>query len=130
MNFPAVGWVITISWSARILPPPTGISPVDASAFPPPPPAPVVFGAVVPVVFGAVVVVGAVVVSAGRSPPVTSSPYSLTFTATGGSGWVAGPLLTEPSSLNLLPWHGQSMVPVSILSTRQPWCVHTAEKPL
>src|SRR5262245_47646690 len=108
MNLPAAGWVITISLSARILPPPTGTSPVDANAGPPPPLGPVVPGAVV---LGAVVVSGgggAVVVSGavvfGVSPPVTSSPYSLTRTATGGSGWVAGPVSTTPPSVNLLPW--------------------------
>ena len=47
--------------------------------------------------------------------------------ATGANGLVAGPLTTEPSlTLNLLPWHGQSMVPFETLLTMQPWCVHTA----
>src|SRR5215469_6051361 len=51
--------------------------------------------------------------------------------ATGGSGLGAGPLTTEPSlTLNLLPWHGQSMVPLAIVATMQPWCVQTALNPL
>jgi hypothetical protein len=33
-------------------------------------------------------------------------------------------------TLNLLPWHGQSMVPSATLSTRHCWCVHTALKAL
>ena len=50
-----------------------------------------------------------------------------TLMATAASGVVAGPWTTEPSlMLNLLPWHGQSMVPSLIWLTRQPWCVHTA----
>ncbi len=51
--------------------------------------------------------------------------------ATGGSGLGAGPLTTEPSLiLNLLPWHGQSMVPLAMVATMQPWCVQTALNPL
>src|SRR5580692_2294611 len=51
--------------------------------------------------------------------------------ATGASGLVAGPLTTEPSlMLNLLPWHGQSMVPLAMVATMQPWCVQTALNPL
>lgn len=47
--------------------------------------------------------------------------------AMGASGLVAGPLTTEPSlMLNLLPWHGQLMVPPETVLTMQPWCVHTA----
>src|SRR5689334_8571800 len=46
------------------------------------------------------------------------------------SGLSAGPLATVPSRLNLLPWHGQSMVPSATLSTMHPLCVHFAENPL
>ena len=36
-------------------------------------------------------------------------------------------MTTEPSlMLNLLPWHGQLMVPPETVLTMQPWCVHTA----
>src|SRR5580704_6045803 len=46
---------------------------------------------------------------------------------TGANGDTAGPLTTEPlAMLNLLPWHGQLMVPPDTLSTVQPWWVHTA----
>src|SRR6516165_5478940 len=41
---------------------------------------------------------------------------------TGASGDAAGPLVM----LNLLPWHGQLMVPPDTLPTMQPWWVHTA----
>src|SRR4029077_520976 len=44
-----------------------------------------------------------------------------------GSGDGAGPATTAPLViLNSLPWHGQSMVPLVTLFTRQPTCVHTA----
>src|SRR5215475_12054487 len=44
-----------------------------------------------------------------------------------GSGLGAGPWTTEPSlTLNLLPWHGQLIVPPETLLTMQPACVHTA----
>lgn len=44
---------------------------------------------------------------------------------------MAGPLATEPSAmLNLLPWHGQLMVPPDTEPTVQPACVHTAENAL
>ena len=40
---------------------------------------------------------------------------------TGASGDGAGPLTTEPlAMLNLLPWHGQLMVPADTVATRQP----------
>ena len=40
---------------------------------------------------------------------------------TGASGDEAGPLTTEPLvMLNLLPWHGQLMVPPVTLPTMQP----------
>jgi len=46
---------------------------------------------------------------------------------TGASGDGAGPCTTEPLvTLNLLPWHGQLMVPPDTLETVQPWWVHTA----
>src|SRR5262249_57908874 len=46
---------------------------------------------------------------------------------TGASGDRAGPCTTEPLvTLNLLPWHGQLMVPPDTLETVQPWWVHTA----
>src|SRR5215472_7392566 len=46
---------------------------------------------------------------------------------TEAKGEGAGPCTTEPSlMLNLLPWHGQSMVPLATASTMQPWWVHTA----
>jgi hypothetical protein len=42
-------------------------------------------------------------------------------------GDAAGPFTTEPLvTLNLLPWHGQLMVPPDTLETMQPWWVHTA----
>ena len=44
-----------------------------------------------------------------------------TLIATGASGLAAGPFTTEPSlTLNLLPWHGQSMVPSATVETMQP----------
>ena len=43
------------------------------------------------------------------------------------SGLGAGPWTTEPSlMLNLLPWHGQLMVPFETLLTMQPSCVQIA----
>ena len=63
-------------------------------------------------------------VSPGRSNPLEpSSPGPPAASS-------AGPLATEPSRLNLLPWHGQSIVPSAILSTVQPLCVQVDEKPL
>src|SRR6185437_13354489 len=48
-----------------------------------------------------------------------------------GSGDGAGPATTAPLViLNSLPWHGQPMVPLVTLFTRQPTCVHTALNPL
>src|SRR5258706_10764396 len=48
---------------------------------------------------------------------------------TSGSLSVAGPRATVPSAiLNLLPWHGQLIVPPSTSPTWQPACVHSAEK--
>src|SRR6266568_4750467 len=50
-----------------------------------------------------------------------------TLMLTGASGDAAGPLTTEPSEmLNVLPWHGQLMVPPVTVPTMQPWWVHTA----
>jgi uncharacterized membrane protein len=44
-----------------------------------------------------------------------------TLMVTGASGEVAGPLTTEPlAMLNLLPWHGQLMVPPDTVPTMQP----------
>src|SRR6516225_2700908 len=49
---------------------------------------------------------------------------------TGGSGDAAGPLTTEPLvMLNLLPWHGQLIVPPDTVPTMHPAWVHTALKP-
>src|SRR6516164_1898327 len=49
---------------------------------------------------------------------------------TGGSGEAAGPLTTEPLvMLNLLPWHGQLIVPPDTLPTVHPAWVHTALNP-
>ena len=65
------------------------------------------------------------------SSPAAHQPWTIevpsTLMAMGASGLVAGPLTTEPSlMLNLLPWHGQLMVPPETVLTMQPWCVHTA----
>ena len=38
LNWPAVGWVTTTFWSAKIVPPPSGMSAVVASGPEPPPP--------------------------------------------------------------------------------------------
>lgn len=47
--------------------------------------------------------------------------------AMAASGLGAGPRTTEPfSMLNLLPWHGQLMVPFETLATMQPSCVQIA----
>ena len=47
------------------------------------------------------------------------SPFTLMATAL--SALLAGPFATEPSAtLNLLPWHGQLMVPPRHVSTMQP----------
>src|SRR3954451_22183190 len=47
-----------------------------------------------------------------------------TVTDCSGSGRGAGPALTDPSATaNLLPWHGQLMVPPTTSDTVQPWCV-------
>src|SRR6188768_3527622 len=55
----------------------------------------------------------------------------LTLMATALSALLAGPFATEPSAtLNLLPWHGQLMVPPDTSPTTQPACVHTAVKHL
>ena len=44
-----------------------------------------------------------------------------------GSGLLAGPVTTLPSlALNLLPWQGQSMVPLATSSTMHWACVQTA----
>jgi hypothetical protein len=55
----------------------------------------------------------------------------LTLNASAGSGLGAGPATTEPLvMLYWLPWHGQSIVPLEIVLTRQPMCVQTALKHL
>ncbi len=47
------------------------------------------------------------------------------------SGWVAGPLTTDPSAMeNALPWHSQMMLPSETPLTMQPWWVQTAVKHL
>jgi hypothetical protein len=46
------------------------------------------------------------------------------------NGRAAGPCATEPSRLNLLPWHGQLMVPSATVETVHPKCVQVAENPL
>lgn len=56
------------------------------------------------------------------------SPETLMTLA--GSGFFAGPSWTLPSSANLLPWHGQMMLPSAISDTVQPWCVQIADIPL
>jgi hypothetical protein len=44
-----------------------------------------------------------------------------------GSGLAAGPVTTAPVlTLNLLPWHGQLMVPLATALHRQPTWVQTA----
>src|SRR5215208_6392906 len=55
---------------------------------------------------------------------------STTTTGFASRGLVAGPLATEPSRLNLLPWHGQLIVPSAISLTAHPACVQVVEKPL
>src|SRR5687767_3422957 len=55
----------------------------------------------------------------------------VTLMATAASALPAGPAATEPSAtLNLLPWHGQLIVPPETSPTTQPAWVHTAEKHL
>ena len=50
-----------------------------------------------------------------------------TLMLTGGSGDAAGPLTTAPlAMLNLLPWHGQLIVPPDTLPTVHPAWVQTA----
>ena len=44
---------------------------------------------------------------------------------------VAGPFATEPSAtLNLLPWHGQLMVPFETVVTEHPMCGHVVSNAL
>src|SRR6185503_3909758 len=55
----------------------------------------------------------------------------LTVILRAGSAFGAGPFATDPSAtLNLLPWHGQLIVPLATSPTWQPACVHSAEKHL
>jgi hypothetical protein len=64
----------------------------------------------------------------GSQPSVMVLPS--TWTGTEGNPRGAGPLATEPSAmLNLLLWHGHSMVPATFV-TAQPWCVQMVEKAL
>jgi hypothetical protein len=52
---------------------------------------------------------------------------SATLNGSAGSGRGAGPATTAPvAMLYWLPWHGQSMVPLLIVLTMHPMCVHTA----
>ena len=66
--------------------------------------------------------------------PNTSQPRTIespwTETAFASSGRDAGPFATEPSKLNLLPWHGQLIVPSCTSDTVQPACVQMADNPL
>src|SRR4051812_40925664 len=68
-------------------------------------------------------------VSQGRPHARTTSlPSTRTFT--GASGELAGPCTTSPvAASKRLPWHGHRICPSLTDATRQPWCVHTAEKP-
>ena len=51
----------------------------------------------------------------------------LTAIVSAASAEGAGPPATDPSAMwNLLPWHGQLMVPPETLLTVQPACVQTA----
>src|SRR5579862_7017924 len=51
----------------------------------------------------------------------------LTLIGSADSGLGAGPATTSPVvMLYWLPWHGQSMVPLPTVLTRQPMCVQTA----
>ena len=64
----------------------------------------------------------------GSSQPATT-PAPAIFTATDGSGTVAGPVRTAPvSALNLEPWQGQSSSVAAATATAQPLCVQTALK--
>src|SRR3954469_24132224 len=55
----------------------------------------------------------------------------LTLMAIAARGFLAGPFATEPSAtLNLLPWHGQLIVPPDTSPTTQPAWVQTAVKHL
>ena len=58
--------------------------------------------------------------NAGRSGDQASEIWpELTEICLLGSGLVAGPSTTLPSlALNLLPWHGQSIVPFATWSTK------------
>src|SRR5215210_2034330 len=54
-----------------------------------------------------------------------------TVTAVSGSGFLAGPAVGAPSATaNLLPWHGQLIVPSFTSFTEHPWCVQVALKAL
>src|SRR5271165_3351747 len=55
------------------------------------------------------------------------SPSSLTQVLSHGKGLGAGPSIFSPVRVNLLPWHGQAMMPRSWFhAVRQPRCVQTA----
>lgn len=60
-----------------------------------------------------------VILAAEGQASLISSPETVIWA--GGRGFVAGPAATLASAiLNLLPWHGQSMVPSLTASTVQP----------
>lgn len=54
-----------------------------------------------------------------------------TFRVTEGRALGAGPDFTDPSLTEKCElWHGQMISPPETVPTVQPWCVHTALKPL
>src|ERR1700736_3048368 len=67
---------------------------------------------------------------AGRGPQPRTIESPRTEIASVGSGLFAGPFATEPSRLNLLPWHLQLIVPFATSDTVHPWCVQVADRPL
>ncbi len=59
--------------------------------------------------------------TAGLEPQASVIWSPSTLICCSGSGSLAGPAVTEPSSiLNLLPWQGQSIVPFATLATEHP----------
>lgn len=72
---------------------------------------------------------------AGSAEPWPQRPISRllpeTVTVLAGSGLGAGPACTDPSVIeNLLPWHGQFIVPPATLVSMQPWWVQILENAL
>src|SRR6476619_2519334 len=66
---------------------------------------------------------------AGRQARTTELPS--TATPFSGSGFFAGPAVGVPSATaNLLPWHGQLIVPPTTSLTLHPWWVQVALNPL